>query len=48
MECKHSSIIYESEIKYCKSPTKPEIFFSPNNALLKKVSSSQQIYKNGK
>jgi hypothetical protein len=45
MECKHSSIIYNSEIRYCKSPPKPDIFFATNqkskeNTLVKSSSAS--------
>lgn len=45
MECKHSSIIYDSEIRYFKSPPKPEIFFchNQNNLRNSKVGSLKKV-----
>lgn len=43
MQCKHSAIIYDSEIRYCKSPLKLDVISSLNTEkerTLKKVSSS--------
>lgn len=52
MQCKHSAIIYDSEIKYCKSPPKIENFniYKLNEGnkerTLKKVSSAYIADKN--
>lgn len=43
MQCKHSAIIYDSEIRYCKSPLKLDVLSSlkgEKERTLKKVSSS--------
>lgn len=54
MQCKHSAIIYDTEIKYCKSPSKPDntpnVYFEKDKTLRKVASSSYFVSKgnNGK